>query len=66
MDTAQVLKALTQASLFELYRLSVAIDQQLRDPKRLQAIKNTLQVGQTVECQFTRQPGQCVFTESVH
>ena len=49
MDTAQVLQALTQASLFELYRLSVAIDQQLRDPKRLQAIKNTLQIGQTVE-----------------
>ncbi|MCB1780551.1 MAG: hypothetical protein KDJ34_10785 [Candidatus Competibacteraceae bacterium] len=49
MDTAQVLNALAQASLFELYRLSAAIDQQLRDPQRLQAIKNALRVGQTVE-----------------
>ena len=49
MDIAQVLNALTQVSLFELYRLNVVIDQQLRDPKRLQAIKNVLRVGQTVE-----------------
>jgi hypothetical protein len=49
MDTAQLLNALAQASLFELYQLSAAIDQQLRDPQRLQAIKNALRVGQTIE-----------------
>ena len=49
MNYAQVLDALNNASLFDLYRLNVAIDQQLQDPRRLQAVKSQLRVGQTVD-----------------
>lgn len=49
MNYAQVLDALADASLFDLYRLSVAIDQQLKDPQRQLAVKAQLRVGQTVE-----------------
>lgn len=49
MNYTQILEALAEASLFDLYRLNVAIDQQLQDPQRLQAVKAQLRVGQTVE-----------------
>ena len=48
MDYSSILQALNNASLFDLYRLNSAIDQQLSDPKRLQLVKNQLTVGQPV------------------
>ena len=55
MNYAQVLEALAEATLFDLYRLNAAIDQQLQDPSRLQAVKNQLRLGQTVEYFDARQ-----------
>ncbi len=49
MDYSEVLEALNRASLFELYRLSVAIGNQLTDPARLAAVKRALHVGQPIE-----------------
>lgn len=49
MDYGQVLEALNRASLFELYRLSVAIGNQLTDPSRLAAVKRALHAGQQIE-----------------
>ena len=48
MDYTQILDALSKASLFELYRLNVAIGNLLDDPARILAVKRTLQVGQVV------------------
>lgn len=48
MDYTAILTALNNASLFELYRLSVAIRQQLDDPARLCLIKNCLKSGMLV------------------
>ncbi len=48
MNYTEVMDALGQASLFELYRLNAAISNQLDDPKRVRAVKQALRVGQTV------------------
>lgn len=48
MNYTQVLQALNEASLFDLYRLSVAINNQLTDPARLHAVKQALVPGQTL------------------
>ncbi|MGI0481621.1 hypothetical protein ACN4EE_12610 [Geminocystis sp. CENA526] len=48
MDYTAIITELGKASLFDLYRLSVAIDQQLNDPSRLRLIKNHLTVGQLI------------------
>lgn len=48
MDYTAIITELGKASLFDLYRLSVAIDQQLDDPNRLRLIKNHLKVGQLI------------------
>jgi hypothetical protein len=48
MNYAAILEALGQASLFQLYRLSAAINNQLDDPVRIAAVKRALRVGQTV------------------
>jgi hypothetical protein len=48
MNYAEVLAALDEASLFQLYRLNAAINNQLDDPKRVRAVKQALRVGQTV------------------
>ncbi|MBK1723151.1 hypothetical protein [Thiocystis violacea] len=48
MDYDHILAALNQASLFELYRLSAAISNQLDDPARIRAVKQALRVGQTL------------------
>jgi hypothetical protein len=48
MNFTAILDALGQASLFELYRLNVAIGNQLDDPKRIAAVKQALRVGQTL------------------
>jgi hypothetical protein len=42
MDYSIIIGELKQASLFDLYRLSVAINQQLENPRRLSEIKESL------------------------
>lgn len=45
MDYTAILTALNNASLFELYRLNVAIRQQLDDPARLRLVRDRLKTG---------------------
>jgi hypothetical protein len=49
MNFSELLEALNQASGFELYRLRVAIDRALTDPKWTIAIRAQLHVGQEIE-----------------
>lgn len=49
MDFASLLKAMNQASGFELYRLRAAIDRVLTDPKWIIAIRSQLRIGQKIE-----------------
>ena len=42
MDYSRFLEELEQASLFDLYRLQVAIGHQLDDPRRIQEIKKRI------------------------
>ena len=49
MNFSDVLKALNQASAFELYRMRAAINRVLVEPRWLQAIQSMLQVGQAIE-----------------
>ena len=48
MDYSKILEELKLSSLFDLYRLSVAINQVLEDPRRLSEIKKCLRSGQTI------------------
>jgi hypothetical protein len=48
MNYTAILDALGQASLFQLFRLNVAIRNQLDDPARIAAVKRVLRVGQTI------------------
>lgn len=48
MNFSEVIKTLSQASAFELYRMQAAIVRVLDDPKWLQAIQARIQVGQEV------------------
>jgi hypothetical protein len=48
MDYSKIIEELKQASLFELYRLSVAINHLLEDPRRLSEIKKGLRSGQKI------------------
>lgn len=48
MDYTAILTELNNASLFELYRLNVAIRKQLEDSARLSLIKNNLIKGQLI------------------
>lgn len=45
MNFSAVLEALNSASAFELYRLRVAINRKLDDPKWIEAIRWRLRVG---------------------
>ena len=49
MDFSDMIRSLNQASGFELYRLRVAIDRILADPKWLLAIRSQLRIGQSIE-----------------
>ncbi len=51
MDYSRIIKDLKQASLFDLYRLSIAINQQLENPQRVDEIKKRLHLGQMI-CYF--------------
>lgn len=48
MDYSKILVALKQASLFDLYRLRVAIDHQLEAPQHITKIKRRLKIGQII------------------
>jgi hypothetical protein len=48
MDYSKIIEELKKESLFDLYRLRVAINQQLENPRRLSEIKNSLRSGQTI------------------
>jgi hypothetical protein len=48
MDYTAIITELNKASLFDLYRLNVAIHQQLNDPTRLSFLKNHLKLGQLI------------------
>lgn len=49
MNFSDVLKALNQASAFELYRMRAAIDRVLDEPRWVQAIHARLHIGQAIE-----------------
>ncbi len=48
MDYSKLVEELQQASLFELYRLQVAIGRLLENPEAIEAIRNQLQPGQQI------------------
>ncbi len=48
MDYSKIIENLKQASLFDLYRLSVAINHQLENPQRIAEIKKHIKPGQTI------------------
>ncbi len=48
MDYSKILEELNKASSFDLYRLRVAINQQLDNPQRLAEIKKYLKPGQQI------------------
>ncbi len=49
MDYTTILTELENTSLFEIYRLEIAIHQQLNDPVRLGLIKSHLKTGQLID-----------------
>jgi hypothetical protein len=48
MDYSKILEELNNASLFDLYRLKVAINHKLENPQQLSAIKKCLKNGQRI------------------
>ncbi len=48
MDYSKIIEELSKASSFDLYRLRVAINQQLENPHRLSEIKKCLKPGQKI------------------
>ena len=48
MDYSLILEELARASLFDLYRLQIAIGHQLDDPGRIQEIKRQLEPGREI------------------
>ena len=48
MDYSKIMENLKQASLFDLYRLSIAINHQLENPQRVAEIKKRLKPGQII------------------
>jgi hypothetical protein len=49
MNYSEIISALNQASGFDLFRLSAAIDLMLGDPKRIIEVKKSIQIGSQVE-----------------
>ncbi len=48
MDYSRILDDLNSATLFDLFRLSVAIEQQLDDPKRIEEVRVKLRPGMEI------------------
>lgn len=49
MNYTEIISALEQASAFDLYRLSMGIDNMIDDPRRIIEIKSKLHLGQEIE-----------------
>jgi hypothetical protein len=49
MDSVAINNLFKNLSLFELYRLSLSIHNELSNPDRIYQIKNTIAIGQTIE-----------------
>ncbi len=49
MDIKKITEELDKVSLYELYRLGAAIDDQLEDPIRILEVKSRLIPGQEIE-----------------
>jgi len=48
MDYTHIIEELDKATLFDLYRLQVAINSELDSHKRIQKVKNSLQIGEEI------------------
>jgi transcription termination factor Rho len=48
MNYSEIIDELNKASLFDLFRLNVAIDKQLDNPEKLNRIKNQLKIDQNI------------------
>ncbi len=48
MDYSKILQELEEASLFDLYRLSVAIDDEINNPQRIKKVKQSLRLEQEI------------------
>ena len=48
MDYSKVMSELDDASLFDLYRLNVAIRKEFNDPKRIEAVKRMIKEGDII------------------
>ena len=48
MDYSNILQELEEASLFDLFRLSVAINDELKNSQRIEKIKQSLVIGQKI------------------
>ena len=49
MNYSDIIGALDNATEFDLFRLSVAINRMLDDPKRIEQLKHQLKIGQEIE-----------------
>lgn len=57
MDYSSILQELKSASLFDLYRLLVAVDQQLDNPERIEQVRARLHPGMKIRFFETSQNG---------
>ncbi len=48
MNYSEIFAALNQASLFDLYRLNIAISNELNNPQRLDKVKQSLRIGMEI------------------
>jgi len=48
MNYSNILQELEKASLFDLFRLTVAINDEIKNPQRIKKIKQSLRVGQEI------------------
>ena len=59
MNFTNLLNGLNQANLFDLYRLHVAIGNELENPKRIMAIKQLLRIGMKISY-FSHVENRCI------
>ena len=48
MDYSRIINEFKNASIFDLYRMSIAIKNEMESPRRITEIRNTLIVGQNI------------------
>lgn len=49
LDYSQLVNGLKNASLFEVYRLRIALDNELNNPAKIQAVRQLFKEGDTIE-----------------